>query len=91
MAGQYRGFSELQKFALPDARLTGKQLGKGSFGCVVELKVNGTLCAGKRFHNELLDPENTGFANIRSKFLHECQVISANVRIKEYICNASVR
>ena len=80
MAKRHKGLSELQKFVLHDVRTTGKQLGKGSFGCVVELEVNGTLCAGKRLHNELLEPDNADVAIMTNKFLHECQVITLNFK-----------
>ena len=66
---------ELERFILPDVRPTGKQLGAGSYGSVVELKVNGLVCAGKRLHDALLDRDNAGVANIERRYLEECQVM----------------
>ena len=68
-------FPGLQRFVLTDVRPTGKQLGAGSYGSVVELKVNGLVCAGKRLHDALLDRENAGVANIERRYLEECQVM----------------
>ena len=68
-------FPGLQRFVLSDVAATGKNLGAGSYGSVVELKVNGLVCAGKRLHDALLDRDNTGVANIERRYLEECQVI----------------
>ena len=55
-------------------RTTGRQLGVGSYGSVMELEVNGLVCAGKRLHEALLEQGNAGVAAISSKYLLECQV-----------------
>ena len=72
-------FPGLQRFVLTDVHPTGKQLGAGSYGSVVELKVNGLVCAGKRLHDALLDRDNVGVANIERRYLAECQVILATL------------
>ena len=76
MAGRqdFQGDDELQQFILPEVRPTGKRLGVGSYGSVEELEVNGLMCAGKRLHEELLDRDNIGTANITRKYREECQV-----------------
>ena len=78
MAGRqvYQGDRELQRFVLTEVRPTGKRLGVGSYGSVEELEVNGLMCAGKRLHEELLDQDNIGTANITRKYCEECQVNS---------------
>ena len=78
MAGTRQVFQnnpELQEFILPDVRLTGKQLGVGSYGSVEELEMNGMVCAGKRLHDALVEQGNVGVANILRKYLQECQVM----------------
>jgi len=71
---------ELQQFVLPEAHPTGKQLGRGSYGVVVELRLDtgvrgeGLVCAGKRIYESLLEPDNIGVGNIERKYLEECQV-----------------
>ena len=63
----FRNNPELQRFVLDGVRPTGKQLGVGSHGSVMELEVNGLLCAGKRLHKALLDQANAGVADIARK------------------------
>ena len=78
MAGTRQVFQhnpELQEFILPDVRLTGKQLGVGSYGSVEEFEMNGMVCAGKRLHDALVEQGNVGVANILRKYLQECQVM----------------
>ena len=77
MEGRRQAFqnnSQLHRFVLHRVRLTGKQLGVGSYGSVEELEVNGLVCAGKRLHEALLEEGNAGAADIARKYLLECQV-----------------
>ena len=67
---------ELQRFVLDRVRPTGRLLGVGSYGSVMELEMNGLVCAGKRLHEALLDQANAGVADIARKFLLECQVLN---------------
>ena len=78
MAGRRQAFQaspELQQFALPKVRPTGRQLGVGSYGSVEEVEVNGLVCAGKRLHDALVEQGNAGVSSITRKYLQECQVI----------------
>ena len=72
----FRNNPELQRFVLDGVRPTGKQLGVGSYGSVMELEVNGLLCAGKRLHEALLDQVYAGVADIALKYFLECQVLN---------------
>ena len=36
--------------------------------------MKGLVCAGKRMHESLLEPDNAGVRNIERKYLEECQV-----------------
>ena len=77
MEGRRQAFQNnpaLQRFVLHGVRLTGKQLGVGSYGSVEEMEVNGLVCAGKRLHEALLEQGNAGAADIARKYLLECQV-----------------
>ena len=56
---------------------TGKELGRGAYGVVVELKVYGLRCAGKRIHEEFfttVTPETR--QDIHSRFVEECLRLS---------------
>ena len=72
----FRNNPELQRFVLDGVRPTGRQLGVGSYGSVMELEMNGLLCAGKRLHEALLDQANAGVADIARKYFLECQVLN---------------
>ena len=49
---------QLRPFLLHDVSPTGRQLGGGSYGEVVELTMGGLICAGKKIHDTLIDKEN---------------------------------
>ena len=72
----FRNNPELQRFVVERVRPTGRQLGVGSYGSVMELEVNGLLCAGKRLHEALLDQANAGVPDIARKYFLECQVLN---------------
>ena len=72
----FRSNPELQRFVLDGVRPTGRQLGVGSYGSVMELEMKGLLCAGKRLHEALLDQANAGVADIARKYFLECQVLN---------------
>ena len=69
---------ELQRLLLSNVRPTGKQLGIGSYGRVEELEVNKLLCAGKRLHDVLLNPDNQSVVNIERRYFEECKVMPIN-------------
>ena len=74
----FQSSPELQRFVLDRVRPTGKLLGVGSYGSVMELEVNGLVCAGKRLHEALLDQANAGVADIARKYFLECQVLNGS-------------
>ena len=45
---------KLQPLILQRVRVTRKELGRGSYGVVNELRVNGNQCAGKKLHDFLV-------------------------------------
>ena len=67
---------DLQQFILSNVEETGQELGVGSFGRVVKLKYGGSLCAGKRMHQTLIDPGVEGSDRMSSLFLDECKLMS---------------
>ena len=67
--------SELSEFVIHDLQATGKELGRGGYGTVEELDMNGTKCAGKRIHQILLDIVSGG-NEIPTKFIRECKTFS---------------
>ena len=51
---RYSDIPELKEFILNENR----DFGRGAFDVVEELKMGGTLCAGKKLHPELLNMHN---------------------------------
>lgn len=69
---------------LTDVRTTGKLIGKGAYGRVIEVYVHETLCAAKEIHSSLIkDVTATEFEGAKQLFFNECvhasQVIHPNV------------
>ena len=55
---------------------TGRKIGTGSYGSVVELRFNGSLCAGKMLHEALIDASNIGARRLELNFIEECKLMS---------------
>ena len=72
----YRDIPELKDLLLEDVISTGKHLGTGSFGSVVEVTVGGAVCAGKNIHVALLDPQDEGTQKMVDRFISECRLMS---------------
>ena len=58
--------------------LTGRELGRGSYGVVLEAEIPGAVCAVKRVHDVFArqDRDWQSPEQIQGKFLRECKVIS---------------
>lgn len=69
-------FPGLGDYLLEDITRTGKLLGTGAFGTVEEVKVGGTIYAGKKLHGALLDPEGDGWQRVTERFISECKLMS---------------
>ena len=67
---------ELRPFVIHNISPVGRQLGRGSYGSVEELEMDGVLCAGKTVYDTLIDPENKGAQRIVEMYLRECSVLS---------------
>ena len=64
---------KLNLVELTNVRATGKVIGKGSFGRVIEVYVHETLCAAKEIHSTLIeDVTPREFERIKQLFLTEC-------------------
>lgn len=72
----YRDIPKLRSMLLYNVNLTGRQLGVGSFGIVDEIKYGGTICAGKKLHENLMDYRDEGVQQLIHKFVSECQLMS---------------
>ena len=70
------GAPELQEYVLKNVRPKGTSLGIGSYGSVEVLEVDGLSCAGKKIHDELLDPLDEGIENVQRRFVDECKIMS---------------
>ena len=71
-----QGAPQLRPFLLQDVKKNGKLLGGGSYGVVEELEMRGLVCAGKKIHELLIDPENQGAQNMVDKYYSECSLLS---------------
>ena len=71
-----QGAPQLRSFVIPNARWTGRQLGGGSYGTVMELEVDGLICAGKILYDTLIDPDNLGAQRMVDKYYNECSLLS---------------
>ena len=45
----------LQALSLNDVEVTGKEIGRGAYGVVLEVKVSGLSCAGKKLHDAIAE------------------------------------
>ena len=48
-------FQPLQALSLNDVEVTGKEIGRGAYGVVLEVKVSGLSCAGKKMHDAIVE------------------------------------
>ena len=66
-------FKQLEQFTLDNVVETGRKLGCGAYGEVVEVRVSGLKCAGKKLHGMFFDqsPAEEQRA-ILSRFVEEC-------------------
>ena len=67
---------QLRPFLLNNVTQTGKQLGGGSYGVVVELEMGGIVCAGKTIYDALIDAGNEGAQNMVDKYYRECSLLA---------------
>jgi len=64
---------QLNKLQLNEVTSTGKVIGKGAYGRVIEVYVYGTLCAAKEIHPVLVEYASPqGSEAIRKSFCEEC-------------------
>ena len=63
---------ELQELQLFGVTEEGRELGRGAYGVVVEVTVNGLRCAAKKLHPILLETSSVERAKISSRFVEEC-------------------
>ena len=66
---------DLQCYIAKDAKTTGVVLGTGAYGSVLEFKLSGASCAGKRLHDMLLGAQSEDFT--AGRFKRECQLLAS--------------
>ena len=74
-----RHHPDLRPFVLPDVRLTGRNIGSGSYGSVEEVEIPGAICAAKKIHDIFQDRSQISEDEIRrasEQFVVECRVMS---------------
>ena len=47
-----------------------------SLSNLLQIEVNGLICAGKKIHDALIDAGNVGVENVATKYVQECQLMS---------------
>ena len=62
--------SQLKQLQLVNVTSTGKVIGNGSYGQVIEVHVHGTLCAAKEIHQILIRHDNAN--HVKRSFQAEC-------------------
>ena len=63
---------KLKVLQLSGVRVEGNELGRGSYGVVVEVTVNGLHCAAKKLHPILLETSREECSKIIYQFVEEC-------------------
>ena len=74
-------YPALQQFLIPSVRPTGKILGNGAYGEVVEAKIPGAVCAVKKIHGffereDAMWVDREMVEENRRKFVKECELMS---------------
>ena len=65
--------AQLKQLTLDDVIETGRKLGSGAYGEVVEVRVSGLKCAGKKLHGLFFDQSLPDEQRaIVSRFVEEC-------------------
>ena len=69
---------QLHPFIISNVQRTGRELGRGSYGSVEMLKINGAQRAGKKFHDSLIDhgSRDEGAQRMVDKYYEECRLLS---------------
>ena len=69
--------SQLDQLKIGNVTPTGRVIGVGSYGRVVEVRVHGTLCAAKEIHPILIENVTLKDLEFRKRsFLEECEYAS---------------
>ena len=79
MAQFFRDHPALVPFRLQHVRLTGRRIGSGAYGSVVEGEVPGAMCAVKQIHDIFLDRSKIPEKEIEcasNRFVLECRIMS---------------
>lgn len=63
---------QLCALQIPGVKETGRELGRGAYGVVVEVDVNGLPCAAKKLHKLLFDQGQEARTAIASRYALEC-------------------
>ena len=74
-----RDHPDLRPFVISDVRLTGKNIGSGSYGSVEEVEIPGAICAAKKIHDFFQDRSQVSeveIARASEQFVVECRLMS---------------
>ena len=73
MDSQDGACAALERYRLHTVHETGRELGRGSYAAVVEVKYKGLRCAGKKIHRILYEGQ---VDNLVRRFEEECRLLS---------------
>ena len=76
MASEGRELGDLAAFIIPDVKTTGKELGRGAYGSVREVNVDGVICAARTLHSIFLSVNYPDRQNILDMHYRECSLLS---------------
>ena len=81
---------DLRPFVLNNVRLTGRNIGAGSYGSVEEVEIPGAICAAKKIHDIFQDRTQIPEDDIRrasEQFVVECRLMSSirHTRIVQFL------
>ena len=68
---------ELARFVISNVRPTGKRIGTGAYGSVMEVAIPGAICAAKQIHDVLQGVTGEASDNVSPEFIKECKIMSS--------------
>ena len=77
--------NELKEFEVYALQKTGRVLGTGSYGTVIEMKMNNESVAVKKIHEFLLGDSDSGITKALEQFEEECKRWVTSILIRSFV------
>ena len=68
--------NSLRELTIACVEETGEEIGRGAYGKVLVVRVNGLRCACKRLHPALIENQSFEINHVTRRFIEECQCLS---------------